>query len=104
VGSGQWAVGSGQWAVGSGQWAVGRKNSVQRRRCQDKNENIMIVKCPKCGKDVETEGNKFRPFCSERCKLLDLGNWLSGHYGIPEENDTTAQSDESLIQKDAEVE
>jgi endogenous inhibitor of DNA gyrase (YacG/DUF329 family) len=29
------------------------------------------------------ERNPFRPFCSERCKLLDLGNWLSGAYSIP---------------------
>jgi endogenous inhibitor of DNA gyrase (YacG/DUF329 family) len=28
-------------------------------------------------------GNPFRPFCSERCKLLDLGHWLSGSYGVP---------------------
>jgi endogenous inhibitor of DNA gyrase (YacG/DUF329 family) len=44
----------------------------------------MIVKCPRCGKEMETAGNPFRPFCSERCKLVDLGNWLSGTYKIPE--------------------
>lgn len=64
----------------------------------------MIVKCPKCGKEVETVGNRYRPFCSERCKFLDLGNWLSGSYGIPEENNTTEESDDSLMQKDTDVE
>ena len=28
------------------------------------------------------EGNPFRPFCSERCKLIDLDNWLAGRYRI----------------------
>jgi len=43
-----------------------------------------IVDCPTCGKKVEwTEKNKYRPFCSERCKLIDLGRWLGGKYQIP---------------------
>ena len=39
------------------------------------------VKCPTCQKQVEwTTTNKYRPFCSERCKLIDLGEWASeGH-------------------------
>jgi endogenous inhibitor of DNA gyrase (YacG/DUF329 family) len=45
----------------------------------------MIVKCPRCGKQVEWEGNDCRPFCSERCKLIDLGDWISEEYGIPEQ-------------------
>jgi endogenous inhibitor of DNA gyrase (YacG/DUF329 family) len=57
----------------------------------------MIVKCPRCGNETETEGNPFRPFCSERCKLLDLGNWLSGNYRFPtaetpEDDDHTSAS------------
>lgn len=43
-----------------------------------------IVDCPTCGKKVEwTEQNKFRPFCSERCKQIDLGAWASEKYAIP---------------------
>ena len=38
--------------------------------------------CPKCGKDVPA-GAKSAPFCSERCRLIDLGGWLSGSYRIP---------------------
>jgi endogenous inhibitor of DNA gyrase (YacG/DUF329 family) len=41
------------------------------------------VKCPRCGGESMFAGNPFRPFCSERCKLLDLGHWLSGSYGVP---------------------
>ena len=49
----------------------------------------MNVKCPRCGKETRFEGNPFRPFCSERCKLMDLGNWLSENYRVPD-----PQSDE----------
>jgi endogenous inhibitor of DNA gyrase (YacG/DUF329 family) len=39
------------------------------------------VKCPTCGKPVEwSEKSAWRPFCSERCKLIDLGEWAEeGH-------------------------
>ena len=38
----------------------------------------MIVKCPTCGKSVEwSDKFPYRPFCSERCKLIDLGEWAS---------------------------
>lgn len=42
----------------------------------------MKVKCPVCRRETEWEGNLFRPFCSERCKIRDLGNWASGDYSI----------------------
>lgn len=41
------------------------------------------MKCPNCGKQVEWEENPFRPFCSERCKLVDLGKWVSEEYRVP---------------------
>lgn len=43
----------------------------------------MIVKCPRCGTEVEYEGNEFRPFCSERCKLIDFGAWADEEYSLP---------------------
>ncbi len=46
--------------------------------------NSKTVKCPICGKDSVWEDNPFRPFCSERCRLIDLGKWASGDYRIPE--------------------
>lgn len=42
----------------------------------------MIVKCPMCKKETPWEGNPFRPFCSERCKLLDLGAWAKEEYRV----------------------
>ncbi|MGD0695804.1 MAG: DNA gyrase inhibitor YacG [Terriglobia bacterium] len=40
------------------------------------------MRCPICKKDAVAKGNPFRPFCSERCKLIDLDNWLSERYRI----------------------
>lgn len=43
----------------------------------------MKVKCPTCGKATEYDSkNPWRPFCSERCKLIDLGAWASEDYVI----------------------
>lgn len=45
-----------------------------------------IGSCPQCGQSVRLdESNPWRPFCSERCKLLDLGEWFSGGFSIPGE-------------------
>jgi endogenous inhibitor of DNA gyrase (YacG/DUF329 family) len=47
------------------------------------------VKCPTCQTpSAWSSANPFRPFCSERCKLIDLGSWASEHYSIPVEEDT----------------
>jgi endogenous inhibitor of DNA gyrase (YacG/DUF329 family) len=43
------------------------------------------MKCPICHKSVEWENNPYRPFCSERCKLLDFGAWANGEYAVPAE-------------------
>ncbi|MBI5408585.1 MAG: DNA gyrase inhibitor YacG [Nitrospirae bacterium] len=42
----------------------------------------MKVKCPTCKQWTEWRDNPFRPFCSERCKLIDLGAWASDAYKI----------------------
>jgi endogenous inhibitor of DNA gyrase (YacG/DUF329 family) len=44
---------------------------------------VAIVNCPTCSGKVEwTEANKYRPFCSERCKQIDLGAWAEEKYKI----------------------
>lgn len=44
------------------------------------------VKCPTCGRQLEwSPASPWRPFCSERCKLLDLGAWLTEQHAIPGE-------------------
>lgn len=47
----------------------------------------MQVNCPTCQKPVEwVATSEFRPFCCERCKLIDLGEWASGERAIPGED------------------
>ena len=57
------------------------------------------VKCPQCGKMVEFTGNEFRPFCSERCKLLDFGAWADEAYNLPAETSTLSEEDIDKIEK-----
>jgi endogenous inhibitor of DNA gyrase (YacG/DUF329 family) len=40
------------------------------------------VKCPVCRKETAWRDNSFRPFCSERCRLIDLGTWAAEGYRI----------------------
>lgn len=46
----------------------------------------VTVACPTCSKPVKwTAESRWRPFCSERCRLIDLGEWLSEEHRIPGE-------------------
>lgn len=49
-------------------------------------------RCPHCASELTERGAHF-PFCSERCKSLDLGAWASGRYSIPAENVSTTAED-----------
>jgi len=52
-------------------------------------EPARIVACPTCSKRVKwTTKNAFRPFCSERCKLIDLGEWAAERHRIPADSNT----------------
>jgi endogenous inhibitor of DNA gyrase (YacG/DUF329 family) len=56
-----------------------------------------LVACPRCGKAAEWDpANRYRPFCSERCKMIDLGAWANESYRIP-----VAEDDESIEQDSA---
>ncbi len=46
------------------------------------------MRCPICNREIEVGGNPFRPFCSERCKMIDLDNWLSDRYRVPASRDS----------------
>jgi uncharacterized protein len=59
-------------------------------------EFMPLVNCPTCEKLIEYSGNEFRPFCSERCKLLDFGAWADGEFAIPD--NSSLLSEEDLIQ------
>lgn len=61
----------------------------------------MKIVCPTCQKVIEDAPSDFapRPFCSARCKLLDLGNWLNESYRVSEPIDALAEGDEAPKQK-----
>lgn len=56
-----------------------------------------VVKCPQCGKEKEFLGNEFRPFCSERCKLIDFGAWADEEFALPAETETLSEEDLNAI-------
>jgi endogenous inhibitor of DNA gyrase (YacG/DUF329 family) len=62
---------------------------------------VRVVSCPRCGASVEwTPASRFKPFCSERCKMIDLGDWATEKYRVaghedPSEDDPRDESGES---------
>ena len=58
-----------------------------------------LVKCPTCGRKTEYEGNEFRPFCSERCKLLDFGAWADEAFTLPAENTPLTEEDLQQLER-----
>lgn len=76
------------------------------------NENSpnLKVKCPTCRKEsLYSKDNPFRPFCSERCRLIDLGQWASESFKIPisslnplDESDMELEDEKPIIAEDDE--
>lgn len=60
---------------------------------------MMEVRCPICGRETVYEGNEFRPFCSERCKLLDFGAWANEEYNLPVEETSLSEEDFAAIER-----
>ena len=54
------------------------------------------IKCPICKKKFEYSSSKSRPFCSERCRDIDLGHWISGSYSVPSEQKLSDEDIEKL--------
>jgi endogenous inhibitor of DNA gyrase (YacG/DUF329 family) len=64
----------------------------ERARAGDKPR---LVSCPQCGAPSPfSPDNPYRPFCSERCKLIDLGQWASETYRVPLEEQEAERNDE----------
>lgn len=69
----------------------------------------MKHRCPICKAPTDSEKNSDFPFCSERCRLLDLGAWASGKYVISEavmDEDALEQmmNDETATEKEEDAE
>lgn len=60
-----------------------------------------IVRCLQCETTFVYRNSPYRPFCSERCKMIDLGSWLNESYAIPAESipehglDSTEEEEEA---------
>ena len=59
----------------------------------------LVVRCPRCGNRVVWDQAPNRPFCSERCRLADLGQWLEEDYRISspleDESEGSQESEDS---------
>lgn len=53
------------------------------------------ISCPRCGAQVKwVAENRYRPFCSERCKLIDLGDWAMEKFRVPVEENKNVPDDQ----------
>ena len=60
-------------------------------------ENPRMVSCPTCGNPVcWTPASAWRPFCSKRCKMIDLGAWATERYRVPAVEDPDQPQDAPL--------
>jgi len=61
-----------------------------------------IVKCPTCQNKVAwIETSTYRPFCSERCRLIDLGEWASEKHALPDEPIPSTEEHPSTLNSEA---
>lgn len=60
------------------------------------NEEPDSIACPNCGKNVPwTRASRYRPFCGERCQLIDLGEWAAENYRVPGETSPSPEKPDS---------
>ncbi len=63
---------------------------------------MKTVTCPRCGAATSfTPDNKWRPFCSERCKMIDLGAWASESYRVPAEEQEAGDDEASSTPRES---
>ena len=76
-------------------WDLERESRMedQDQTCPDRHPRLLQFTCPTCKRRVcipqenPAQLPRFFPFCSERCKLIDLGAWLDADYRIPSKSD-----------------
>jgi len=57
-------------------------------------------RCPLCRRETSWKDNPWRPFCSERCQMIDLGRWASEEYRVPLVEDPQELSTDSEYEED----
>ena len=53
-----------------------------------------MPQCPVCDVEVDLRATPTVPFCSDRCRLIDLGRWLDESYGVPQPRRVAAEDDD----------
>lgn len=59
---------------------------------------VLIVKCPQCDTQFSYYESEFRPFCTERCKQIDLGHWFQETYTVPVKGNVSEEVEEEKNQ------
>ncbi|HMK43425.1 MAG TPA: DNA gyrase inhibitor YacG [Dissulfurispiraceae bacterium] len=54
----------------------------------------MKIPCPHCKSPTTWEENPWRPFCSERCRMIDLGKWVQEEYRVPQSDEPHTLSED----------
>ena len=72
--------------------------------CDNLFDVMPLVKCPTCAKMNEYTGNEYRPFCSERCQLIDFGAWANEEFSLPAQGEPLSEEDLHEIEKAQEKE
>lgn len=60
---------------------------------------VMKVNCPTCKRKFEYYSSEFRPFCSDKCKMADMGHWFNDSYTIDGRSNTVYIEDSELLKK-----
>ncbi len=61
---------------------------------------LLKVKCPQCDTIFYYYQSEFRPFCTERCKMIDLGHWFEESYRVPEKDKNQLEQISNETQED----
>ncbi len=62
-------------------------------------KKIINVKCPTCKNDFSYYSSEFRPFCTERCKMIDMGHWFDESYTIEGRTNSVYIEDSEMLQQ-----
>lgn len=61
-------------------------------------KKILNVNCPSCKKEFDYYSSQVRPFCTDRCKLIDMGQWLDDSYTISGRDNSVYIENPELLQ------
>jgi len=62
-------------------------------------EEKVRARCPRCGTVIHWERNAYRPFCSQQCKLIDLGKWIDEEYRLIGDDSPSRKEEERGLKR-----